>query len=273
VDRVVRFALDDTDKFIGGKLFGDALLGYYAVANDLASLPIRKLTGLINSIALPAFAQTQSGPRGPEASLLTVSRLMSLLTFPFFLGLSSVAPELVTLLLSPKWQAVAVPLQLLSLVMPLRMLMNTFQPLLWGMGRPDRSVSTFLIGALSMPAAFLVGAQWGPAGLGIAWAVVYPLVFLVSVTHAQSVTGVRVTVLCRAIGRPALASVFMYAVLFAAKSSSVTGPSGSFVHLASLVLLGAVTYIGAMLILDRSVMRDARELLRGFLGAPVRASR
>jgi teichuronic acid exporter len=120
--------------------------------------------------------------------------------------MSSIAAEITALLLGPKWQAVAVPLQLLSITMPLRLLMNTFQPLLWGIGRPDRSVSTFLIGTLSMPVAFFVGAHWGPTGLSSAWLLVYPLVFVVSVAHAQSLTGVSVTDILRAIERPALAS-------------------------------------------------------------------
>jgi len=266
VDRALRFTLADSDRFIGGKLFGNTLLGYYAVANDLASLPINKLTGLINSIALPAFARAQLTPAGARSYLLTVTRLMSLLAFPFFLGMSSIAPELTALLLGPKWQAAAVPLQLLSLVMPLRMLMNAFQPFLWGVGRPDTSASTFLIGALTMPVAFLVGAQWGPVGLSLAWALVYPLVFLVSIAYAQSLTGVLVTDILATMGRPILASLFMYALVFTAKNYAVFGQSAGVLHLAQLVLLGAVTYTCAMLVLDREVCRDAGDVFGAFIG-------
>ena len=270
VDRVLRFTFADSDRLIGGKLFGNVLLGYYAVANDLASLPINKLTGLINSIALPAFARAQLTPAGARSYLLTVTRLMSLLAFPFFLGMSSIAPELTALLLGPKWQAAAVPLQLLSLVMPLRMLMNAFQPFLWGVGRPDTSASTFLIGALTMPVAFVVGAQWGPVGLSVAWALVYPLVFLVSIAYAQSLTGVLVTDILGTMGRPILASLFMYAVVFTAKNYAVFGHSGAVLHLTELVLLGVVTYTGAMLVLDREVCRDAGDVFGAFLGRHVR---
>jgi O-antigen/teichoic acid export membrane protein len=266
VDRALRFTLADSDRFIGGKLFGNVLLGYYAVANDLASLPINKLTGLINSIALPAFARAQLTPAGARSYLLTVTRLMSLLAFPFFLGMSSIAPELTALLLGPKWQAAAVPLQLLSLVMPLRMLMNAFQPFLWGVGRPDTSASTFLIGALTMPVAFLVGAQWGPVGLSLAWALVYPLVFLGSIAYAQSLTGVLVTDILGTMGRPILASLFMYALVFTAKFFAVFGQSGGVLHLAQLVLVGAITYTGAMLVLDREVCRDAGDVFGAFIG-------
>ncbi len=270
VDRALRFTLADSDRFIGGKLFGNILLGYYAVANDLASLPISKLTGLMNSIAFPAFAKAQLNPAGARSYLLAVTRLMSLLAFPFFLGVSSIAPELTTLLLGPKWQAAAVPLQLLSLVMPLRMLMNAFQPFLWGVGRPDTSVSTFLIGALSMPIAFLVGAQWGTVGLSLAWALVYPLVFLISIAYAKSLTGVLVTDILRTMGRPILASLLMYALVFTAKNYGVSGQNGGILHLAQLVFVGAVTYAGAMLVLDRDVCRDAGDVLGAFLGRHVR---
>src|ERR1700730_2898620 len=270
LDRALRFTLADSDRFIGGKLFGNTLLGYYAVANDLASLPINKLTGLINSIALPAFAKAQLTPAGARSYLLTVTRLMSLLAFPFFLGMSSIATELTALLLGPKWQAAAVPLQLLSLVMPLRMLMNAFQPFLWGVGRPGTSASTFLIGALTMPVAFVVGGQWGPVGLSVAWALVYPLVFLVSIAYAQSLTGVLVTDILGTMGRPILASLFMYAVVFTAKNYAVFGHSGDVLHLAQLVLVGAVTYTFAMLLLDRDVCRDAGDVFSAFLGRHIR---
>ncbi len=266
VDRALRFALADTDRFIGGRFFGNTLLGYYAVANDLASLPINKLTGLINSIALPAFAKAQSGPGGARAALLTMTRLMSLLAFPFFLGISSIAPEMSALLLGPKWQAATVPLQLLSLVMPLRMLMNALQPFLWGVGRPDTSVSIFLIGALSMPIAFLVGAQWGPVGLSLAWALAYPVVFLVSIAHARTLSGVLVTDILRTMERPILASLLMYAVVFGVKHYVAFGQSEHILHLVSLVLVGAVTYIGSMLVLDRGACREGSEALRAFFG-------
>jgi teichuronic acid exporter len=162
--------------------------------------------------------------------------------------------------------AAAVPLQLLSLVMPLRMLMNAFQPFLWAVGRPDTSASTFLIGALSMPIAFLVGAQWGPVGLSLAWALVYPLVFLASIAYAQSLTGVLVTDILRAMVRPILASLFMYTLVFTAKHHAAFGQSGRVLHLAQLVLVGAVAYTGAMLVLDRDVCLDAYDLLGAFLG-------
>jgi hypothetical protein len=46
----------------------------------------------------------------------------------------------------------------------------------------------------------------------------------------------------------------------------VFGQNGRVLQLAPLVLMGAVTYIGAMLVLDREVCLDAFDLLGAFLG-------
>lgn len=265
VDRIIRFTFADTDRLIGGRIFGDKLLGYYAVANDLASLPLSKLTGLINSIALPAFSKTALQTESPGGSLLTVCRLMSLFVFPFFLGLSSVAPELIALLLGAKWQPVAVPLEILSIVMPLRMLMNMFQPFLWGIGSPGGSISTFLIGGLTMPLGFLVGAQWGPVGLGMAWLVLYPWVFLLSVAHVGRLAGVRVAAILGSIRSPACAGVLMWAVVVTAKSFLAHGQGSEVVRLVELVVIGAAVYVGCMLVLNQTAIREAMRLVGAFI--------
>jgi teichuronic acid exporter len=264
-DRLIRFAFADTDRLIGGKVFGGAALGYYAVASDIAALPIHKLTGLINSIALPAFSRAPTHRASPGASLVAVCRLMSLLAFPFFFGLASVATEIIALFLGPAWQAMALPLQLLSLVMPLRMLMNTFQPFLWGIGLPGGSVSTFLIGGLSMPVGFLVGAHWGPVGLSVAWLVVYPCVFLFSVVHVSALVGTRATDLLRPLRDPACACLLMCATVLAARSFLGGGRDVDTIRLVELVLVGAAAYIGCMFLLDQALVREAAALLRAFL--------
>ena len=265
VDRIVRFTFADTDRLIGGRIFGDTVLGYYAVANDLASLPINKLTGLINSIALPAFSRTASQIQSTRVSLLTACRLMSLFVFPFFLGLSSVSPELITLLLGAKWQAVAVPLQILSIVMPLRMLMNIFQPFLWGIGLPGGSISTFLIGGSIMPLGFFVGARWGAVGLSMAWLLLYPWVFLLSVAHVGRLVGVRVAEILGSIRGPAGAGLFMWVAVVTANNVLMHGQGSAVLRLVELVTVGATVYVGGMLILDRALMREAAQLLGVFM--------
>lgn len=261
VDRVLQFAFAESDKLIGGKLLGKEALGYYAVASHLASLPIHKLTGLINSVAFPAFSQVQADRVRTRGYMLKASRVMSVLAFPVFFGISSVAEELTLLLLGPKWQAAALPLQIVSLVMPLRMVMNLFQPLLWGVGRPDVSAGNFILAAAIMPLAFVIGAAWGPEGIALGWLVAFPVVFLVSAARTVPLVDMALVDFVSTLARPLAASVVMYAVVSAGRGYAF-GQTGEFWHLVQLVVVGGVTYAAVLYMIHRDGVDETLELVQ-----------
>jgi O-antigen/teichoic acid export membrane protein len=261
LDRGLRFIFAESDKFIGGRVLGKELLGYYAVASHLASLPIQKLQALINSVAFPAFSRVQSDPLQVGRYLLKASRVLSILAFPVFFGISSIAPELTSLLLGEKWQVAALPLQILSVIMPVRMLMNLFQPLLWGIGRPDVSATNFLLAAIVMPIAFTIGVQWGAVGLALAWSCAFPIVFFVSVWRAVAQVNLRLSDFLMTMARPVFASALMYAAVIAAKTYAVRD-SGELLYVTQLVLVGALAYVALLVAMNRQGLLEALRLLR-----------
>jgi O-antigen/teichoic acid export membrane protein len=262
MDRGLHFIFAEADKFIGGKLLGKELLGYYAVGSHLAYLPIQKLSALINSVAFPAFSQVQTDPAKVGEYMLKVCRMMSIVAFPVFFGMSSVAHELVALLLGEKWQAAALPLLIITLVMPLRMLYNLFQPLLWGVGRPDVSATNLFIAALGMPVAFMIGGMWGLVGISLAWVAAYPVIFIISIARALPQVGLHTRDLLRTIARPAFAGIVMYAGVLLAKPYVVDAVGGIF-SLILLVLIGCGIYLGLVFSLNREGWREMREMLKG----------
>jgi teichuronic acid exporter len=261
VDRVLWFVFSEADKFIGGKILGKDLLGVYAVANHLATLPINKLVGLINSVAFPAFSQVQSEPEKVRLYLLKAVRVVSIVGFPVFLGISSIAPELVTLFLGSKWKMVGLPLQILGAVMPLRLVATLFPPVLWGIGRPDVSATNFLIAAVIMPFAFYFGVGWGPVGLAWAWLGAYPPIFLISATRACRIIKLDTSELLLAMARPAGASVAMYAAVLVVKTYW-TIELGAFVQMVQLVAIGSLVYVGLLFTCYRQGFDELRDLLR-----------
>jgi len=259
VDRGLWFLFQETDKFIGGKLLGKELLGFYAVASHLASLPITKVTDLINAVAFPAFARAQDDLKEVGFYLLKAVRVMSIVVFPIFLGMSSVAPEIVELFLGDKWRNASLPLQILSLVMPLRMISNLLPPVLWGVGQPQVSAMNYLIAAVAMPVAFYVGVGWGLTGLALAWLLAYPMVFLVSVVRATRVVKLPAASFILATARPALASVGMYGAVLAVKAFPVLEMS-RVAEFVSLVVLGVLAYPVLTTLVNRSGIREVGEL-------------
>jgi teichuronic acid exporter len=255
VDRLAWLVFEEADKVIGGKFLGEELLGLYAVAQHLATLPMTKTAGLVTSVALPAFSQVQTRLTEVRAYFLKAVRIMTVLAFPIFLGIASTAPGLVTVLLGNKWQPVAPLLQILALVMPIRMVSALLPAVLWAVGRPGISATNLMIAAIVMPGAFLVGVQWGVTGIALAWLLTYPAVFCISVHRANRAIGVSLGNLLSAMMWPGIASFIMYA-LVAAVSSYTDIASDWYFRLPLLVLLGGVTYVSVLLAFDRPKIQE-----------------
>ena len=262
-DRGLWFMFSESDKFIGGKLLGNQLLGYYAVASQLASLPIQKISGLLNSIAFPAFshAHSHASVETVRGYLLKATRLLSIAAFPVFFGISCTAEPLIAALLGAKWLPAAPLLQLMGVVMPFRLLSNVFPPLLWGVGHPGISASNFLLAAILMPAAFYAGTHWGVMGLAYAWLCMYPLVFIITAVRTCNVVDVRIVDYVKQIFRPLAAGMIMYATVHFLQFF-VYGLPGEWLYLMQLVLIGILAYGGAMLLVDREGLRETLELIR-----------
>ncbi len=270
LDRGLWFIFSESDKFVGGKLLGSGPLGYYAVASQLAAMPIHKVTGLLNAVAFPAFSQAhaQASMAGVRDYLRTATRLMSIVAIPVFFGISCTAEPLVAALLGAKWVPAAPLLQVMGLVMPFRLLGNVFPPLLWGVGHPRTSATNFALAALLMVLAFVFGAQWGALGLAFAWLAMYPVVFLVSALRTCRVATLPLAQYLLVLWRPVVAGVAMYLVVLALPPL----PADAFapwLDLARRVLIGAAAYLGALWWLDRTAVRDVLALVLGRSGPSV----
>ncbi|MBI3775887.1 MAG: oligosaccharide flippase family protein, partial [Gammaproteobacteria bacterium] len=251
----------ESDKLIGGKLLGRDALGFYAVASHLASLPIQKLAGILNSVAFPAFSQANTQNADVSNYLLKATRIMSIVSIPMFLGISVVALELVLLLLGEKWQVVALPLQILALIMPLRMLSIIITSLFFGIGQPKINAQNYALAILVMPLLFYFCAEWDITGLSMAWLAGFPLLFIVFVWRACRAVGIWPVKYLDAIYRPLCNSTLMYAAVTFARPY-VAGESGEILHLAQLIVIGVCVYAVGVLTFDRVTLRELTALLR-----------
>ncbi|MDJ0710568.1 MAG: lipopolysaccharide biosynthesis protein [Woeseiaceae bacterium] len=261
VDKILWFVFAESDKFVGGKMLGKDLLGFYSVANHLASLPINKIAGLITSVAFPAFSKIHLDLQAVRSYLLKAVRMMSLFAFPVFFGMSSVAHSAVVLFLGDKWLGAIVPLQILAIVMPVRMISTVVPPVLWGIGQPRTSAGNFFIASIIMVPAFVIGAGYGPVGLAMAWALAYPVVFFIKMLRTTNSVDMSIWTLLGGMLRPALASAGMYAAVVVAKPY-VVGEAGQVLYLLQLVGVGAIAYAGLVYLIYRDGLKEALALFQ-----------
>ena len=259
--RLLWFFYSQADMFVAGKLLGKEVVGLYSVAMHLASLPVQKISGIINQVAFPAFATIKADGGTINTHFLKGVRLLSFFSFPVLWGISAVAPDLVALVLGKKWMGAVLPLQMLPAIMPLRMISNFLPAAVDAVGRPDVSVKNLIAASLVMPAAFVFGSQWGVFGLCLAWLVAFPVIFIGNLTRALPVLQVTASGLVLSMYRPAIAAAGMYLAVgvfthYLASSATVaerfTGQVG----------LAAFVYLSLTVAINREGLREVRHLFK-----------
>jgi O-antigen/teichoic acid export membrane protein len=259
VSRLLQYLYLQADVVIGGRFLGKEQIGYYSVGMHLASLPMQRISAILNEVAFPAFARIQDERERVGGYLLQSIRLMSLFAFSVFWGIAAVAPEIVSVLLGAKWAPAILPLQLLALVMPVRMIGQLMPPTLQGVGKEKLVVHNQLLACAVMTAAFLVGVQFGIIGLSYAWVAAFPVVFLANLATWPSVLGLRAGQLLGAMIRPAIAGAGMFAAVAAVRALAITG--GPYA-LPLLILAGAASYVLLSLAINREGLNEVRSLFR-----------
>ncbi len=244
-----------------GKVDGQKALGYYSVAMQIAHLPMEKFMMILNEVGFSAFSTIQDNQKKMNELLCKAVRLLGVVVFPVFMGISCTSPELVAVLLGDKWTPVAIPLQIVSAVMALKM-MNITDPLLFAMGRPDVGVKALAIGCVIMPIAFYIGSHWGVLGMSISWLIAYPPYFYISMKIVLATIGMKFSTYLREFTFPAIFSGVMYIMVIIAREVISPHVGNTALELVMLIFVGAVTYTVLVLAFQRDIVKQLYVMVR-----------
>lgn len=248
-----------TDVLIAGRFLGQGAVGIYAVAAQLANLPLEKTMGIVNQVAFPAIAKLQEELPRMRHRMLGAIRLLGFCAIPILWGVGSVAPEFVDVVLGDQWQAVILPLQLIAIVAPLRILATLFATAISALGRADVELVNTLMSLVAFVGALLVGVRWGVDGLAGAYAGAVTLSFLLTFPRTARIVGIplrEIFVTCRS---SVVCGVAMLTAVGGARFALDNIPE--WLRLAILTGLGAAVYVGTLFALDRAIWTDARKVV------------
>ncbi len=253
--RFVGYFMSQADILIGAKLLGKEALGLYTVSLQLASLPMDKTMSTVNQVAFSAISRMQDQKHEMQLGLIKSLRLLAYLAFPATFGLAIVAPEFIPLVLGANWTGAVLPLQLVAIVIPIRMVSALLSTATIAMGRADVGFKNTMAGATILPLCFLIGGNWGVIGLASGWIVGMPIVFLVNFSRIKNVTGICWSQLLKAISYPLLATISMTLALVLIRIAlNITQSSWGLLML--LIVIGIIVYIGVAIALDK-ILRDS----------------
>ena len=262
VDSILWYGYTHADVVIVGRVLGHEILGIYSVAKRIVSMPLDRLGGMVKEVGFSAYSNANRGGLAIPDYYCKAARMASFFAFPVFFGAAAIAPDAVPIILGEKWIGIIVPLQLLALTLPLRQLNTINTPALMGVGRPDVNVVNLLFACAIMPLAFLVGARWGLIGVCLAWVIVYPAYFLIMLARSLPVLGVRFRDYFQAVWPSALAGAAMVGVVETARLTIADVTIAPAVVLLLLMILGAVGYALAVVLINRAQLREVLAVIR-----------
>ena len=265
------YVFNQADVLIVGKWLGKEVLGIYSVSMHVASMPNQRLSALINQLAFPTFARLQHDLAKVSEVLLMATRVLSFVAFPLFWGLSSVAPEIVKVILGPKWSAAALPLQILALVMPLRLVNTIVANAVQGKGRSDCVLRNVLFAIMLTVPLLLGGTKWGVVGVAVSWLLSSPIVFAQNMWRNLPVTGVDYRSFWSAFAPNAVCAFGMYCAVLGLRVLLPPAASG-WATLLALVGAGAAAYAALSWYVNRRTVYEVAEFAREF-ARPARAAR
>ena len=255
------------DTFLLGRWAGTTSLGYYNLAQQVAELPLEKITTVVNDVSLPAYAELRAQAGGVAQLLLETIRTHAIVGFALFWGLGAVASYAIPVLFGNHWQPAIFPLVALSTIAPWRLIGSSETPAMTGIGRPEVLIKTKLIIAPCMTLALLVACRfWGIRGAALAWAIAFPICHGISFRYVLRAAQVPYKQVLLVVRGPAGAAALMVGIVLVWERMLGVMSAPPIVVLISAIGAGAVSYALGLQWIDPEAFHLVRIRFGRFIG-------
>jgi PST family polysaccharide transporter len=242
--------------FLIGLFLGVSALGYYVLANKIVLAALDLVTTSIQSVAFPAFSRLQKSPQKLASALHQAVHFTSLLTFPMFLWLTATATLLIALLLGPKWAASAPVLQVLCLVGLLNSVGRYSHSVMLACGKANWSLYIGIVHTIGFVIGFFIAVEDGIVAVALVYVLVGYLLTPLALGAVKRLTESPTRILLKQLLPAAVASTIMLIGVLLAQEV-MPEDLAPFLQVGALAVLGAVVYLSALHLVDRSILRSA----------------
>jgi O-antigen/teichoic acid export membrane protein len=215
----------------------------------------------VSQVALPLLAGLQFDPVRLKRAYQASTEFSCLALYPCFVGLGSLAPDIIEVLFVRRWLPSAPYAAVLGFLVLLQAPRLLFTPFLTALGKPRDS----LVGLIA-ELLFMLGVAWSIGMPSLPWAIAIWVasefvLILVSSWVLRQVTGYTVFEQFSGVLYPLLASLLMAAVMIETRLK-LLADLGPVLRLTVLLPLGAMIFAGAIFLLDRRVVTDFLKFAR-----------
>ena len=226
-----------------GRVFGPTANGLFSVAGEISRMPVSEIAAPINRVAYSKYSEDVRANRGLADSYLKTASLIWMVSLPMCAGIAAVAPEVVALLLGPRWIDADTVVRLLALGTVFTVLTANTHYIYWALGHTRMVAVISGVGAaIVIPITMICSHFGGYKGVALAFAITNALLVPVNFAMLRRLAGVRFTDLFIYTWRVSVATVAMLAVLYVGfmQSAHVLASAGVATMLAVKVFLARI---------------------------------
>jgi O-antigen/teichoic acid export membrane protein len=252
------------DDFLIGYYLGPTALGYYTIAYKLFLTIMQLLQEGTQKVSLPTFSKMQDNPLGLQRAFYSATALTCFASFPAFLGMAAVAPELVSVVFGEQWIPSIPIMQILALNGVLVSAMSFTGPMIMAMGKPSWNLGLLFVNTVVKTVAFLLVVQQGIVFVAIALVIANYFVLPTRLWVTKRLLQVSWLKFAKQLMAPTLGSIMMVVAILAAKAA-LQNTVDLRVLLTGNMILGTLIYLLSIWILAPSLFQKLRNIVAGAL--------
>lgn len=250
-----------SDDFLIGYFLGPVALGFYSIAYRLLVAMTQILTATIQRVALPIFSKLQSEPAKLERAFFAATQLVSFVTFPAFLGVATLAPEIVDTLFGEKWLPSAPVMQFLALSGITKSLFTISGIVLVAVGKPGWNLKIMFLSTIVNVIGFAIAVQWGIVAVAASFAIRAYLLLPVQLWAVYKLLRIQLAVYFSKFVAP-LTGCLVMAVAVLGTKHFLSGLAHPSVLLIAYIAIGAMTYVAVILLIAPQLLWQVIDLCR-----------
>jgi O-antigen/teichoic acid export membrane protein len=200
-----------------GRFWGADAVGLYGRAYQLSNLPIDNLNSAVGEVAFSALSRVRNDPPRFRNYFLKGYSLVLVMTIPITIAVALFAPELISVLLGPKWKDAASIFRLLAPTILVFAVINPIGWLIFSLGMVGRSLKVALVLAPVMICGYVTGLPYGPKGVALAYSSVMVLWVVPHIAWGVHGTVVSFRDIALTASRPLVSGIVAGAVTFGAQ--------------------------------------------------------
>jgi O-antigen/teichoic acid export membrane protein len=188
---ILYFLNSNADNLIVGKFLGPGPLGIYRLSYNMMLQPIYRFVVPIRNVVFPAFSKMQTDRERMLAAWIRVNRIVLGFVLPAVVGLVVTAPDFVDVVFGHRWHGAVPVIMALAAVGVLQSLQRLNDSVMQARNRTGQQLVFAGIALAANLTAFLVGVQFGVAGVAVGAAIACGVVqpaYTVATAHALGTT-------------------------------------------------------------------------------------